>query len=127
MPKLGLVDQRLSKFPEPQRTALLKTAAMIRELIPDAQECISYNLPAFRIEGGVVCGIEGYKKHNSYFPFSGGVLSKLENEVSSYEMTKGSLHFALDKPLPKTLIKKLIKTRILEIELNAQSKNSKKK
>ena len=127
MAKLGLVDSRLDKFPEPQRTALLKTAAIIREIIPDAQECISYNLPAFRIEGGVVCGIEGYKKHNSYFPFSGGVLRTLESDVAAYEKTTGSLHFSMDKPLPKTLVKKLIKVRIQEIELKASLKKTKKK
>ena len=126
MAKLGLVDSRLDKFPEPQRTALLKTATTIRELLPDAEECISYNLPAFRIAGGVVCGIEGYKKHNSYFPFSGGVLKTLASDVAAYEKTTGSLHFALDKPLPKTLLKKLIKARLQEIELKESLKKVKK-
>lgn len=122
MAKLGLVDSRLNEFPEPQRTALLKTAAIIRELVPDAEECISYNLPAFRIDGGVVCGIEGFKKHNSFFPFSGGVLAELKEDVAGYEQTKSSLHFPLGKPLPKTLVKKLIKARIQEIELRAKAK-----
>ena len=116
MAKLGLVDGKLDTLPEPQRTLMLKMAATIRELIPGATECISYNLPAFEVEGGVICGIEGYKKHNSYFPFSGSVLTQLSNELASYEMTQGSLHFALDKPLPKGLLKKLIRVRLDQIE-----------
>ena len=57
MAKLGLVDGKLNTLPEPQRTLMLKMAATIRELIPGATECISYNLPAFEVEGGVICGI----------------------------------------------------------------------
>jgi uncharacterized protein YdhG (YjbR/CyaY superfamily) len=114
--KLGLVDGKLNTLSEPQRTVMLKLAGTIRELIPGATECISYNLPAFEVEGGVICGIEGYKKHNSYFPFSGSVLTQLSDELASYEMTQGSLHFALDKPLPKGLLKKLIRVRLDQIE-----------
>jgi uncharacterized protein YdhG (YjbR/CyaY superfamily) len=120
MAKLGIVDARLNEFAEPQRTALLKTANFIREILPDAEECISYNLPAFRIAGGVVCGIEGYKRHNSFFPFSGGILSEFESELATYETTKGELHFSPGKPLPKALIKKLIEARILQIESKAK-------
>lgn len=116
MAKLGLVDGRLNTLPEPQRTVMLNLAATIRELIPAATECISYNLPAFEVEGGVICGIEGYKKHNSYFPFSGGVLMQLSEELQDFDMTQGSLHFALDKPLPKGLLKKLIRVRLDQIE-----------
>ena len=116
MAKLGLVDSKLNTLPEPQRTVMLNLAVTIRELIPGATECISYNLPAFEVEGGVICGIEGYKKHNSYFPFSGSVLTQLSSELANYEMTKGSLHFPLDKPLPKGLLKKLIRVRLDQIE-----------
>ena len=116
MAKLGLVDGKLNTLPEPQRTLMLKMAATIRELIPGATECISYNLPAFEVEGGVICGIEGYKKHNSYFPFSGSVLMQLPTQLANYEMTQGSLHFPLDKPLPKGLLKKLIRARLDQIE-----------
>jgi uncharacterized protein YdhG (YjbR/CyaY superfamily) len=116
MAKLGLVDSRLESLPEPQRTVMLKLATAIRELIPGATECISYNLPAFEVEGGVICGIEGYKKHNSYFPFSGSILTQLATEVERYEVTKGSLHFPLDKALPKGLLRKLIRVRLDQIE-----------
>jgi uncharacterized protein YdhG (YjbR/CyaY superfamily) len=81
--KLGLVDGKLNSLSEPQRTVMLRLAETIRELLPGATECISYNLPAFEVEGGVICGIEGYKKHNSYFPFSGSVLTQLADELKN--------------------------------------------
>ena len=114
--KLGIVDARLDVLPEPQRTVMLQMAATIRELIPGATECISYNLPAFEVEGGVICGIEGYKKHNSYFPFSGSVLTQLSTELANYEMTKGSLHFPLERVLPKVILRRLIRVRLDQIE-----------
>jgi uncharacterized protein YdhG (YjbR/CyaY superfamily) len=116
MTKLGIVDTKLDSLPEPQRSVMLKMASTIRDLIPGATECISYNLPSFEVEGGVICGIEGYKKHNSYFPFSGSVLTHLSGELVNYDMTKGSLHFPLDKVLPKGILRKLIRVRLDQIE-----------
>jgi len=116
MAKLGIVDSKLDSLPEPQRSVMLKMAATIRDLVPGATECISYSLPSFKVEGGVICGIEGYKKHNSYFPFSGSVLTHLSGELANYDMTKGSLHFPLDKVLPKGILRKLIRVRLDQIE-----------
>jgi uncharacterized protein YdhG (YjbR/CyaY superfamily) len=100
----SIVDQKLATLDQPQQTVMLKQAQLIRNLIPGATECISYNLPAFEVQGGVICGIEGYKKHNSYFPFSGSVLDELELELKDYERTDGSLHFPLNKTLPVGLL-----------------------
>ncbi len=121
MPKSkSIVDQKLSTLAQPQQTVLLKQAQLIRNLIPGATECISYNLPAFEVQGGVICGIDGYKKHNSYFPFSGSVLDELESELENYERTSGSLHFPLKETLPVGLLKKLIRVRLDQIELKSR-------
>jgi uncharacterized protein YdhG (YjbR/CyaY superfamily) len=116
----SIVDQKLLALAEPQQTVMLKQAQIIRNLIPGATECISYNLPSFEVQGGVICGIEGYKKHNSYFPFSGSVLDELERELKNYERTRGSLHFPIDKTLPIGLLKKLIRVRLDQIELKSR-------
>ena len=78
------------------------------------QECISYRIPAFRVNGVVIAGFCATAKGCSYFPFSGSTLRSLARDVSRYDQTKGSLHFSPDEPLPITLVRKLIKVRIAE-------------
>ena len=86
--------------------------ADILALLPEAQECISYGMPAFRVEGTVVAGFAAFKNHLSYLPHSGSVLPALADDLAAYTMTKGSLHFPLDQPLPRALVRKLISTRL---------------
>lgn len=108
------VDEYLRGVEEPKRTTLQALRATILEIVPDAEEIISYSLPAFRIGGATVAGFAAFKDHLSYLPFSGSVLPKLSDELEGYKMTKSSLHFAVDQPLPKPLVKKLIETRLAD-------------
>ncbi|MDP1711361.1 MAG: DUF1801 domain-containing protein [Candidatus Nanopelagicaceae bacterium] len=110
------VDLYLSKVPEPQRSTLKELRKLIRAALPKAEECLSYNMPAYKVEGQVIAGFASAKKHCSYYPFSGRTLATLSAEVSKYVTTKGSLHFAVDKCIPATLVNKLVKTRIKEVE-----------
>jgi uncharacterized protein YdhG (YjbR/CyaY superfamily) len=87
----------------------------ILSIIPDAEECISYGMPAYRLEGKVVAGFAAFKTHLSYLPHSGSVLGKLSDDLAGYRSTKGSLHFPIDRPLPKALVKKLIAVRLNEV------------
>lgn len=75
---------------------------------------ISYGVPAFRVRGKTVAGFAAFKNHLSYLPFSGSVLGPLAHELDGYTMTKSSLHFPVDRPLPKALVKKLIAVRLTE-------------
>ena len=109
------VDEYLRAVDEPKRTALRTLRATILEIVPDAEQGISYDVPAFRVDGKVVAGFAAFKNHVSYLPFSGSVLSMLGDELDGYEMTKSSLHFAVDEPLPKALVEKLISLRLAEI------------
>ncbi len=104
----------LNSQPEPQRTTLLAVAATIRKLLPGAVECISYGIPAFKVDGTAVAGIAGFKNHCSYFPHSGGALEHFESElaVGGYSYNKATLRFAIDRPLPTPLIRKLIGCRL---------------
>lgn len=105
------VDSYLEAAPEPQRSTLEKLRLTIRSVVPDAEECISYNMPAYRIDGKVVAGFAAFKKHCAYLPHSGSVFEAMADELVGYEYTQGSLHFAIDKPLPKALVRKLISVR----------------
>jgi uncharacterized protein YdhG (YjbR/CyaY superfamily) len=117
VPAAGGVDKYLAGLGEPQRTALQKLRQTILSIIPDAEECISYGMPAYRREGKVIAGFAAFKTHLSYLPHSGSVLEKLSDDLAGYRSTKGSLHFPIDRPLPKALVKKLIDVRLNEARL----------
>jgi uncharacterized protein YdhG (YjbR/CyaY superfamily) len=109
------VDEYLRGVEEPGRSTLQTLRRTIVEIVPDAEEVISYRVPAFRVGGETVAGFAAFKNHLSYLPFSGSVLSQLADELEGYAMTKSSLHFRVDRPLPKALVKKLIKVRLAQV------------
>jgi uncharacterized protein YdhG (YjbR/CyaY superfamily) len=106
------IDKYLDRIEEPKRTTLETLRRTILEVVPDAEQVISYKVPAFRVNGRVVAGFAAFKNHLSYLPFSGSVLSQLADELEGYTMTKSALHFAVDRPLPKTLVKRLLEVRL---------------
>ena len=105
------VDEYLRGIEEPKRSTLEALRRTILEIVPDAEQVISYKVPAFRVEGRIVAGFAAFKDHLSYLPFSGSVLPELAGELEGYTMTKSALHFPVDRPLPKTLVRKLIAAR----------------
>ena len=106
------VDEYLRRIEEPKRSTLEALRRTILEIVPDAEQVISYRVPAFRIDGETVAGFAAFRDHLSYLPFSGSVLSDLADELQGYTTTKSALHFPVDRPLPKTLVKKLIAVRL---------------
>ncbi|HEY1534881.1 MAG TPA: DUF1801 domain-containing protein, partial [Polyangiaceae bacterium] len=104
----------LAALPADRREALQKLRNTILALVPNAEECISYSMPAFRVDGRVVAGFLATSKGCSYYPFSGRTLTTLASEVAAYEQTKGALHFDPKRGLPKTLVRKLLSTRLAE-------------
>src|SRR5262245_59043665 len=108
------IDEYLATVSSDRRAALEKLRKTIRAIVPDAQECISYSMPAFRCDGHVVAGFLATKKGCSYFPFSGTTLTRLAAELAPYEKTKSALHFDPRKPLAIALVRKLLKARIAE-------------
>src|SRR5271166_4577645 len=106
------IDSYLAALGEPERTTLDDLRRSILAVIPDAEQCISYGMPAFKVRGKTVAGFAAFKNHLSYLPHSGSVLEKLAEDLASYQGTKGSLHFAIDEPLPRGLVSKLVKTRM---------------
>jgi uncharacterized protein YdhG (YjbR/CyaY superfamily) len=83
--------------------------------VPDADQGISYGMPAFKVRGKTVAGFAAFKNHLSYLPHSGTVLARLADDVGGFETSKGSLKFAIDEPLAASLVKQLVETRMAEL------------
>jgi uncharacterized protein YdhG (YjbR/CyaY superfamily) len=111
------VDRYLAAQEEPKRSTLEALRTAILETVPEAEQSISYGAPAFKLGGKAVAGFAAQKRHLSYLPHSGSVLSGLGDDVAGYETSKGTLRFAIDKPLPKRLVKKLVTARLRELGL----------
>ncbi len=110
------IDEYLAAVSPEQRAPLAQLRRAIQRVLPKAEECISYGMPAFRVPGGIVGGFAATKEGYSYYPFSGQTLSTLADEVSGYSGTKSALHFSAHRPLPASLLRKLLATRLAEIE-----------
>jgi uncharacterized protein YdhG (YjbR/CyaY superfamily) len=102
----------LDMIDDPKRATLRTLRDTIMDVIPDAEQGLSYKVPAFSLEGTVVAGFAAFKNHLSYLPHSGSVFPELEAELSVYRKTIGALHFPIDEPLPKEIVKKLIDVRM---------------
>lgn len=112
------IDGYLAGVPEPGRSTLEELRRAILAVVPDAEQCISYGLPAFKVGGKTVAGFAAFTHHLSYLPHSGSVLDALGDEVSGYRQTKGSLHFPADEPLPAALVDRLVRTRMRQAGLD---------
>ena len=108
------IDAYLATVSADRRAALQKLRKTILSILPDAEECISYSMPAFRHGGHVVAGFLATKKGCSYFAFSGTTLATLAADLKKYDQTKSALHFDPKRGLPVTLVRKLLKARIAE-------------
>jgi uncharacterized protein YdhG (YjbR/CyaY superfamily) len=111
------IDDYLASLDEPKRSTLEALRKTIIEIVPGAEQGISYAVPTFKVQGKAVAGFAAFKNHLSYVPHSGSVLASLQDDTAPYETSKGSLKFAVDKPLPKRLVKKLISARMRELGL----------
>lgn len=100
-------------MPEDMRAALNKLRKTIKAAAPDAEEVISYNMPAFR-QNGMLVYYAAFKDHCSFFPGSATVRSQFSTELKPYDTGKGTLHFTPDKPLPTNLVTRIVKARVAE-------------
>ena len=91
---------------------MLELRKRILKVVPHAEEVVSYGMPAFKVSGSIVAGLKANKDYIGYYPFSGSVLKNFKKELSPYRQTLSSVHVPLDKPLPQTLLRKLINARI---------------
>jgi uncharacterized protein YdhG (YjbR/CyaY superfamily) len=106
------IDAYLDALEEPKRATLTQVRQSILTVIPNAEQGISYGLPAFRLEGKTVAGFAAFKNHLSYLPHSGSVFPELSVELAGYSTSTGALRFPIDQPLSQQLIEKLIAVRL---------------
>jgi uncharacterized protein YdhG (YjbR/CyaY superfamily) len=108
------IDDYLKVLEEPKRSTLTQLRDTIIGIVPEAEKCISYSLPAFKLRGTTIAGFGAFKNHLSYLPHSGSVIPRLATETEGYAGTKSSLHFPIDRPLPKELVEKLVAERMAD-------------
>jgi uncharacterized protein YdhG (YjbR/CyaY superfamily) len=109
------VDAYLADLDEPKRSTLGELRRTVLEVVPEAEEGMSYAMPAFRVRGQVVAGFAAFKHHLSYLPHSGSVIPMLHDEVGRYTTSKGALQFPIDEPLPRALVEKLVAVRMSQL------------
>jgi uncharacterized protein YdhG (YjbR/CyaY superfamily) len=110
------VDEYLASVPEPARSTLGKIRAAIRSAVPaQATETISYRMPAFKHKR-VLVWFAAFSDHCSLFP-TAAVIETFKNELKGFSTSKGTIHFPIDKPLPIALVKKLVKARVAQNEI----------
>jgi uncharacterized protein YdhG (YjbR/CyaY superfamily) len=98
-----------------KRAALERLRRTIHNVVPGVEECVSYSLPAFRLNGKLIAGLGASAYHCSYFPMSGSVVDALRKELMEYDTSVGTIRFQPEKPLPVSLVRRLLRIRIAEI------------
>jgi uncharacterized protein YdhG (YjbR/CyaY superfamily) len=109
-PKAKTIDEYLAALSSDKRAALERLRRMIRAAAPKAEECISYQLPAFRLDGRPLVWFGAAANHCAFYP--GAVVEACKDELKDFETSKGTIRFQPDHPLPAALVRKLVKARI---------------
>ncbi len=105
------IDVYLAKLEEPKRATLQALRETIAAILPEAEQGLSYGVPVFRLGGKNVAGFSAAKRHLSYLPHSGSVTATLADALSAFETSKGAVKFAIDAPLPRDIVERLIQAR----------------
>lgn len=113
--KFKTVEEYIAALPAGTKSAVKELRQTIKKQVPKAEEVISYNIPAFKLEGAKLIWYAGWKEHISLYPRSRTMEAAIK-ELSAYEGEKGTIKFPLDKPLPVSLIKKIVQFKIKENE-----------
>jgi uncharacterized protein YdhG (YjbR/CyaY superfamily) len=112
--KPATIDEYLARVSPDQRVLLQKLRKAIHAVVPMTEECISYGIPAFRLNGRSLVFFGAWANHCSFYPGSSTTLKKFRGDLKGFQVTKGTVRFSPDNPLPITLLKKLVKARIAE-------------
>ena len=110
------IDEYLAALPPDTRAALEKVRRAVHAAAPGAEECISYGMPAFRLNGKLIAGFRAAAEHCSYHPMSGETVATLAADLAKYKTSRGTIRFQPRDGLPATLVRKLVTARIAEGE-----------
>jgi len=114
------IDEYISGFPKETQAAMQQVRATIKKVAPEAEETISYSMPAFKLNGMLVY-FAGYKSHIGLYPTASGIKA-FQKEIAAYKNSKGAVQFPLDEPMPLTLITRIVKYRVKENKEKAKLK-----
>jgi uncharacterized protein YdhG (YjbR/CyaY superfamily) len=119
------IDEYLANVKPNHRNALQKLRRTIQTAAPEAEEDISYGIPAFRLNRRPLVFFGAWANHCAFYPGSAATLKKFRNELRNFQTSRGTIRFSPDKPLPVVLVKKLVKRRIAENNDRANKKRTK--
>jgi uncharacterized protein YdhG (YjbR/CyaY superfamily) len=111
MKKFKTVGEYIAAQPETARTRLEELRKTIRQAAPQAEEAMSYNIPAFKYNGAVLVWYAAFKKHIGFYPKASGI-TEFKKELAGYKTSKGAIQFPLDKSAPASLVKRIVKFRV---------------
>jgi uncharacterized protein YdhG (YjbR/CyaY superfamily) len=109
------IHEYLAGVKPDQRRALEKLRRTIRGVVPRATECISYGIPAFRLNGRALVFFGAWAEHCSFYPGSSATLKKFRADFRNFEISKGTIRFSPEKPLPTAIVRKIVKARMAEV------------
>jgi uncharacterized protein YdhG (YjbR/CyaY superfamily) len=112
---MGTVDDSISEVSSPSREALQRIIDIARRLAPEAEDGISYGMPALRVAGKPFVGVVAAAKHLSLFPFSPAAIETVQADLAGYSLSKGTVRFTADHPLPDVVVERLLRARLAEI------------
>jgi len=107
--EVGVVDAYIATQPIPVQPVLRCVRSIIRKVLPDAEETISYQIPTYKLDGQYVVYFAGWKKHWSLYPVTEPVRAKLASELAAYELSKGTVRFPLADPVPAKLVERIVR------------------
>lgn len=122
-------DEYLAGVEEEKRAALQKLRTTIKSIVPEAEECISYGLAAFRLDGKPLVALGATPNHCAFYLMSGTMVESFRADLEGYDTSKGTVRFSPERPLPVTLVRKLVKARVAEnaaVLAKAKSRSAKK-
>jgi uncharacterized protein YdhG (YjbR/CyaY superfamily) len=112
---MSAMDEYLDGLPQEQREALARVREVVKRVAPDAEEGESYGMPAFIDAGRPLLGFRAAKKHLSVFPFSPAAVEAVENRLQGFDLSKGTIRFTSDRPVPEDVLAALVQARKDEI------------
>jgi uncharacterized protein YdhG (YjbR/CyaY superfamily) len=112
---VGIVDDSLADLPEPNRGCLQHVIEIARQLVPEATEGMSYGMPALKLDGKPLMGVVAAAKHLSVFPFSPEVVEAVADRLTGFSLSKGTIRFTAEHPLPDDVVEDIVRLRQAEI------------
>jgi uncharacterized protein YdhG (YjbR/CyaY superfamily) len=124
--RVATIDEYLATLTPPQRAFLQKLRKLIHSIAPKARECITYSIPGFKQNSPFVA-FAAFKNHYSLFPMGGATIEKFKKDLRDFDTNKGTIRFTEEKPLPPSLIRKIVKHRLAIDAAKTAARKAKKK